>query len=272
MLEVLQSGQKPCQYKNEKFWKKHRIYDGESVTIMPCSSATPESIRVTKRSIATHKNTCDSHLIAFDNTSPCMGNRMDLRKFVEARGYTYRYIRWPFSLTALYNLGTIVTNSKFINHSTADVTYHPEWLDEIKYVHKHFGEDYQSYHPYSKPTKGLKGDNWRYKRRPGEITTTTTPLCHVNVFHRPKAYYWDEALPWWESDIDYWIWCHYHKRRIGLCLGARVDTQVRGIMHEAQKDVDLTHLNTMIAWVHMRIKWGGFHTFQSEDMKVIFGE
>jgi hypothetical protein len=136
---------------------------------------------------------------------------------------------------------------------------------------KLYGHSYESFHPYSKPTKGLNGENWREEKAPGEIIPVYDPLCHVNVFHRSKVYHWDEALPWWESDVDYWIWCHYHRKFPGLCLGSHVDTQVRGIMEEAHKDVERSHLNTMCAWSHIRLKWMGYHQYIGKDLDLIFG-
>lgn len=267
----LRSGRRPCSITDKTFIKKIRLASAETVTIMPCSSATPVSLEVTKKSLTTHKNTCDAELIAFDNSSPDEELRRNLKAHVEKLGYIYRYVRWPFSLTGLYNMGTTMTNSKFVVHSTADVTFHEGWLDEIKRMWKLYGHSYESFHPYSKPTKGLTGDSWRDEKAPGEIMYVYAPLCHVNVFHRPHVYHWDEALPWWESDVDYWIWCHYNQKFPGLCLGSRVDTQIGGIMAEAQKNLGESHLDTMCAWSHIRLKWMGYHQYTQQDLDTIFG-
>jgi len=246
-------------YPSKKYLKKHLIVAAHTVTIMPCSSNNRKSLFHTLRSIKTHKETCDSVLVCFDNSSPKLENRRRLKDYVESLGYIYKYCNWPFSLSAIYNLGTLLTNSKFIVHSAADVTYTPGWLDEIREMWEIHGRKYNSYHPVAAPKGGLEGPQWTRLKTPRKVVPVSDPIAHVQVFYRPDVYHWDEALPWWESDCDYWLWMSYHKKTGALCMGARVDTYVRGIIESVDPEsVPRGHLDSSVAWHHIRRKWGAF--------------
>jgi hypothetical protein len=246
------------------------IAESEVVTIMACCSRTEGTLEHAFRAVKSHKETCDSVLIVFDNNSPEKTQRAKLAKFVRAHGYVYRYF-WPrFSLTGIYNLGTKLTDSTYIVHSTSDVEFHPHWLDELIFCHKEWGGEYASYHPYSKPTWDFKGLDWRETPEPGKVMPTTMPIAHVTMFHRPDVYHWDEALVWWESDVDYWYWMKKHKKVAAVCCGARVDTSVRGIVDNLPW-ADGEELRTGEAWHYLKRKWINEIDMSEDDYKQITG-
>lgn len=239
---------------------------------MACCSKTPGTLQHAYRAIRSHKETCNSALVVFDNNSPEKSQRAKLAKFVRDHGYIYRYY-WPrFSLTGIYNLGTKITDSAYVVHSTSDVEFHPHWLDELVLCHQEWRDRYQSYHPYSKPAKGHTGPDWRTKLEIGRVIETGEPIAHVNMFHRSQVYHWDEALVWWESDADYWWWLRHQNKLAAICCGSRVDTSIRGIVDNLTKtETYMENLRTGEAWHYLRRKWGDFMPMSEDDRQLVMG-
>jgi hypothetical protein len=259
----------------KRFNDKYILAEGEVITIMPCTSNNINTITVAQKALESHKKTCGAIVLVMDNNSPEIKNRQALRKITEDLGYVYKYFDIEFSLNGFWNLGTFCTKSKYIVHSSSDVIFHDEWLDEMLYIQSKYPNKYNSLHPYSYPKLGdyPMGESayMRYTREPKKVSDQSIEICtYLNFFKREKVYYWDEAFPLWCSDNDYRTYLYVNNLTAGICKGSRVDTVLSGVYKFLKNS---PNHDTYTKWAVSRYyrKWFNKIKFPDEAMSEFLG-
>jgi hypothetical protein len=269
-MEKITTGEQFQQYND-----KYILAEDEVVTIMPCTSNNINTINVARKALESHKKTCGVTILVMDNNSPEIQNRRILQKITEDLGYVYKYFDIEFSLNGFWNLGAFCTKSKYIIHSSCDVLFHDDWLDEILYIQDKYPDKYNSLHPYSYPKLGdapmEECAYMRYTKEPKEVSDQVTEICtYLNFFKRSRVYYWDEAFPLWCSDNDYRAYLYVNNLTAGICKGSRVDTVLSGIYKFLEP---LPHHETYTKWAISRYyrKWINKIKFTDHDMSEFLG-
>lgn len=168
-----------------------------------------------------------ARILILGNNTPDPTRREALKKECEYLGMAWHYVEGPFSISKAFNLGTRMTQGKYIAYGTSDVIYFPNWLENIielwEQNPQYFCLCNYSFDLNNNPC--VSRQMFPEKR----IINTHNPSSGVMVLKRENGYQWDESFALWEIDTDFQMYIQKNGLKAGYCLNARCDHLVDGV-------------------------------------------
>lgn len=204
--------------------------------IMPGTNKTEELFNINFQAVDSLLKTSDARLIFFDNNSDNSYWSKAMERRVKDLGQTFVTYPGPFNMSRIFNLGTKLTNGKYIVYSNSDVTFYPKWLDNIIDLWEE-NPHFYSMHPYNY-TPEHKGLIYRDSVEPiRKVVPCDHPGSGISVFRRSSGHTFDESFSYWEQDCDYWNFLKSTGKIAGICYNSRVDHEIEGIMKRLNPDM-----------------------------------
>lgn len=198
--------------------------------IMPGTNQNAKTFQMNCRAIESLKDSCDARLLFLDNNCADFTWCKEFEILCKSLGYRYLYCFEPFNMGKFFNHGYRITKGKYICYSNSDLVFHKDWLKNILELWEENPEFYSmhsySFHPHH---KGLnyRNDDCAPIR---QVIECDHPGSGLSVMRRTDRHVWDETFSYWENDHDYWRWMKANGKKAGICLNARVDHDIEGVM------------------------------------------
>lgn len=229
-------------------------------TIIPSHNQTPMHTNINRTAIRTHQATSDGESRLFFVDHDCINEEnekrsADIQDEVEKLGGTYLYWEDSFHMTKYYNRFSDITQSEFVIFGTADVIFYQHWLAVMLQDFKK-NPNLMSLHPYSFSPKWALGPTYRHDGMKGVgVAELTQPSMHVSLFKRSNLFRWNEDLPFYESDTDYYRTLEKNGLKAGVSLAARVD-HLGNLIKENSDNAWITPAHFEKANEILKAKWG----------------
>lgn len=197
----------------------------------------------------------DADILILGNNSPDSVSHADLKKQCQLLGVRYEYIDGPFNQARFFNLGTDMTESRYVVYGSADLIFYPDWLNNLLDAYDRH-QEYFMLAPWGfHPDMGALGyqQKIQYSKK---IITTHWVSTGIEAMLRSRGYRFDEQFPDHELDTDY----HYYAKSIGAPIGivmnSRVDHLINGVRSQVSREANYGALADMGATTAaLRKKW-----------------
>lgn len=192
----------------------------DSAVILPLCAHEVNSLNMSLTALRTCAASTTAKILVICNNSE--GEFLEaIKSNCDALGAAFHYWEGPFNISKIYNLGTQMTQGKYIAYGSADVVYYPNWLENIIAL-------------WERNPKYYCLCGWSFDHRPipctqqlvkyqNIIAPTHNPSSGVLVFKRESNFQWDENFMLWEVDCDIYIMLERTGRKAGIAMNARCD-------------------------------------------------